>query len=90
MEKVVTLCLFPFHDKSRWTICVTEVTSIGEIEEIGIDACESNETIETHPMDSQEHAYARARQIAKEMRMPLYLKTLTDEGDEMTELEFND
>lgn len=50
MEKVVTLRLFPFDDGSRWTICVTEVTSIAESEEVGSGVCESNETIETHPV----------------------------------------
>lgn len=70
---------------------MTDVTSITEIEKVGSGVCESNETIETHPIDSEKHAYARARQVAKEMRMPLYLYTVNcDEEDEMTKLECND
>ena len=86
-DSILTLCLFPFPSGALWLICETAVSSRDDIEEIGADACKSNTTIENHPADAADHALQRARQIAVDKSLPLYMIVVNNADDSPDTLE---
>ena len=91
MNKILTLCLFPFDDEPLWVIGETEVSSIGTIEENKGDACEGITTVETHPANDAAIALSRARSIARESRLALYMQTIhADAVSELTLIQRHD
>ncbi|MDB4657605.1 hypothetical protein OAM04_01570 [bacterium] len=85
-DSIITLGIFESDDGPCWIVAESSVDDLAELEDLGADAIEENNTLESFPSEDEDQAFNFAMSAAKEQKKTLYRFIILADDDEIEEI----